>query len=129
MFLVNFISVVSHLFHPAVHLNTSNADVFYSVIMPIQFSVKRALHYPFNWIRFLEMNKLCNVIAKNLTFSTNRKLISISWKVSTCSNISTNWKWKWMNHISHGRKNVLEKRRFKLIWKILSLQIKSVAYY
>ena len=30
--------------------------------------IKRALHYPFNWIRFLQINKLCNVIAKNLTF-------------------------------------------------------------
>ena len=65
---------------------------------------------PFNWIRFLEMNKLCHVIAKNLTFSTNQKLISISWKVWTCSNFSTNWKWKWMNRIRHGRKNVVGKQ-------------------
>ena len=41
--------------------------------------LKRALHYPFHWIRFLEIKKLCNVVAENLTFSTNRKLISISW--------------------------------------------------
>ena len=57
--------------------------------------LKRALHYPINWIRFLEINNLCNVIAKNLAFSTNWKLISISWKVLTCSNFSTDWKLKW----------------------------------
>ena len=38
-----------------------------------------------------DVNKLCNVIAKNLAFSTNWKLISISWKFSTCSNFSNNW--------------------------------------
>ena len=83
--------------------------------------IKRALHYPFNWIRFLEINKLCNVIAENLTFSTNRKLISISWKVWTCSNFSTNWKWKWMNRIRHGRRNVVGKQKFELIWKVTYL--------
>ena len=76
--------------------------------------IKRALHYPFNWIPFLQIKKLCNVIAKNLTFLTNRKLISISWKVWTCSSFSTNWKWKWMNRIRHGRK-------FELSWKIIYL--------
>ena len=44
----------------------------------LEVSLKRALQYPFNWIRFLEINKLCNVIAENLTFSTNQKLISIT---------------------------------------------------
>ena len=39
--------------------------------------IKRALHYSFNWIRFLEINKLRNVITKKLTFSANPKLISI----------------------------------------------------
>ena len=79
--------------------------------------IKRALHYPFNWIPFLQINKLCNVIAKNLTFLTNRKLISISWKVWTCSSFSTNWKWKWMNGIRHGSKNVVGKRGRKTeIW-------------
>ena len=68
-----------------------------------------------------DVNKLCNVIAKNLTFSTNWKLISISWKFSTCSNFSTNWKWKWMNRIQHGRKNVVGKPKFELIWKIIYL--------
>ena len=43
--------------------------------------VKQALHYPFNWIRFLEMNKLRNVIMKKLRFSTNQKLIPINWNV------------------------------------------------
>ena len=74
-----------------------------------KYWIKRELPYPFNWIRFLEINKLCNVIVKNLTFSTNPKLISISWKVWTFSNFSTNWKWKWMNRIRHGRKNVVGK--------------------
>ena len=83
--------------------------------------LKRALHYPFNWIRFLEINKLCNVIAKNLTFSANRKLISISWKVWTCSNFSTNWKWKWMNRIRHGRKNVVRKQKFEWIRSVRML--------
>ena len=81
--------------------------------------IRRVLHYPFNWIRFLEINKLCNAIAKNLTFSTNRKLISISWKVWTCSNFSTNWKWKWMNRIRHGKKKAVEKQKFELIWESL----------
>ena len=89
----------------------------------------RELHYPFNWIRFLEINKLCNVIAKNLTFSTNQKLISISWKVWTCSNFSTNWKWKWMNRIRHGRKNLEGKQKFELIWKIiLKWQVKKLGF-
>ena len=87
----------------------------------IKKRLKRALHYPFNWIRFLEINKLCNVIDENLTFSTNGKLISISWKVWTCSNFSTNWKWKWMNRIRHGRKNVVGKQKFELIWKVIYL--------
>ena len=69
----------------------------------------RALHYPFNW-RFLEINKLRNVIAENLIFSKNRKLISISWKAWTCSNFSTNW--KWMNCIRHERKKVVGKEKF-----------------
>ena len=68
----------------------------------VYFELKRALHYPFNWIRFLEINKLCNVIVKNLTFSTN-------------------WKWKWMNRIRHGRKIVVGKQKFELIWKIIHL--------
>ena len=71
--------------------------------------LKGALHYPFNWIRFLEINKLCNLMAKNLTFSTNRKLFSISWK------------WKWMNRIRHRRENVVRKQKFELIWKIIYL--------
>ena len=82
----------------------------------------RTLHYPFNWIRFVEINKLCNVKAENLTFSTNRKLISISWK---CSNFSTNWKWKWMNRIRHVRKIVIGKQKFELIWKIIYLHKSS----
>ena len=73
---------------------------------PWEWSGKRilkwTLHYPFNWIRFLEINKLCSVITEHLTFSTNWKLISISW----CPNFSTNWKWKWMNRIRRGKKNV-----------------------
>ena len=89
---------------------------------------RRALNYPFNWIQFLEINKLCDVIAKNLTFSTNWKLISISWKVWTCSNFSTNWKWKWMNRIQHGRKNVVGEQKFELIWKIIYLY-KSITCY
>ena len=67
------------------------------------------------WIRFLEINKFCNVMTKNLTFSKNRKLISTSWKVST------NWKWKWMNRVRHGRENVVGKQKFGLIWKIIYL--------
>ena len=83
--------------------------------------VKLVLHYLFNWIRFLEIKKLCNVIAENLTFSKNRKLISISWEVWTCSNFSFNWKWKLMNRIRHGRKNVVGKEKFELIWKRIYL--------
>ena len=33
--------------------------------------LKWAFHYPFNWIWFLEIKKLYNVITKNLTFSTH----------------------------------------------------------
>ena len=43
-----------------------------------QRHVKRAFHYPFTSIRFLEINKLYNVITGKLTFSTNQKLISIN---------------------------------------------------
>ena len=82
-------------------------------------NVMRVLHCPFNWTRYLEIKKLCSVIAENLIFSTNRKLISISWKVWTYSNFSTNWKWKWMNRIWHGRKNVVGKQKFELIWRII----------
>ena len=32
-------------------------------------NVMSALHYPFNWIRFLEINKLYNIITKKLIFS------------------------------------------------------------
>ena len=59
------------------HLTTSNLCHDSSQISE-PAKVKRALHYPFNLIRFLEIKKLCNVIAENLTISTNRKLISIS---------------------------------------------------
>ena len=77
----------------------------------------RELHYPVNWIRLLEINKLCNVIAKDLAFSTNRKLISIIW----CPNFSANWKWKWMNCIRHGKKNVVGKQKFQLISEVIHL--------
>ena len=83
--------------------------------------IKRALQYPLNWIRFIEINKLRNVITENLTFSINRKLISISWNVWTCSNFSTNWKWKWMNRIQHESKNVVVKQKVECIWKIMYL--------
>ena len=99
-------------------LKSSVACLYYNTAHAVPVS-HCTLHYPFHWIRFLEINKLCNVIAENLTFSTNRKLISISWKVWACSNFSTNWKWKWINRIQHGRKNVAGKQKFKLIWKII----------
>ena len=53
-------------------------------------SIKQALQYPFNSIRFPEISKLLNVITGKLTFSTNQKLISINCKVLACSNFSTN---------------------------------------
>ena len=112
----NDISTISKKFSGKISI----ADSLSSKIIDGKF-LKRALHYPFNWIRFLEINKLCNVIAENFTFSTNRKLISISWKVWTCSNFSTNWKWKWINRIRHGRKNLVGKQKFELIWKIIYL--------
>ena len=93
--------------------------------------IKRALsgHYTIHLIEFnfLKIWNLCNVIAKKLTFLTNRKFISISWKVWTCLNFSTSWKWKWLNRIWHGRKIVVGKQKFELIWEIsvnqISLQV------
>ena len=90
-------------------------------LLPWEWSGKRILtrelHYPVNWIRLLEINKLCNVIAKDLAFSTNRKLISIIW----CPNFSANWKWKWMNCIRHWKKNVVGKQKFQLISEVIHL--------
>ena len=39
-----------------------------------------------------------------MKFATNRKSISINWKVEKCWSFSTNWKQKWKNRIRHGRK-------------------------
>ena len=52
--------------------------------------LKRILHYRFNRIWFIEINKLHNLITEKLSFSKNCKLILINWKVWTCSNVSTN---------------------------------------
>ena len=57
------------------------------------------------------------VSPENLTFSINRKLISI------------NWKWKWMNRIRYGRKNVVEKQKFELIWKMYISKWNQFACY
>ena len=84
----------------------NDKQVFHlSVVSPTLW----ALHYPLNWILFLEINKLYNVITEDWSFSTNRNLISINGKVWTSLNFSTNWHWKWMNRIWHGKKNVVGK--------------------
>ena len=103
------IALVYHklLFHSSLHyLKMIYKCLHGAFLFPI---IKGALHDPFNWIRFLEINKSCNLMAENLTFSTNRKLFSISWK------------WKWMNRIRHRRENVVRKQKFDLIWKIIYL--------
>ena len=45
-----------------------------------------------NWTWFHKTFELCNVITKNLTFSTNRKLILISWKQKRITHIRSSSK-------------------------------------
>ena len=46
-----------------------------------------------------------------MIFSINRKIFQLhDWKILTSSNFTTNWKWKWLNHIRHGRKTVAGKK-------------------
>ena len=99
-------------------ISAFNCEIFQFKSLPLFSAFFFFFRYLFQ-INAFEINKLCNLIAENLTFSTNRKLISISWKVWACSNFSTNWKWKWINRIQHGRKNVVGKQKFELIWKII----------
>ena len=75
-----------HIFKIPFHKNAFGGLLLYVSLNSNGDTIKRALHYLFNWAWFLEINKLCNVATKNLRFSTNRKFISLNWKVWTYSN-------------------------------------------
>ena len=70
-----------HIFKIPFHKNAFGGLLLYVSLNSNGDPIKRALHYLFNWAWFLEINKLCNVATKNLRFSTNRKFISLNWKV------------------------------------------------
>ena len=70
-----------HIFKIPFHKNAFGGLLLYVSLNSNGDTIKRALHYLFNWAWFLEINKLCNVATKNLRFSTNRKFISLNWKV------------------------------------------------
>ena len=72
----------------------------------------------------------CHLLHHSLSFVITRCIThchSLSFVVTQCTSrlsfykrsFSTNWKWKWMNRIQHGKKDVVGKEKFELSWKII----------
>ena len=67
-------------------------------------NVKRALTYSFNWIRFLENNKLCNVITKNWHFQQIKKWFQLIEKFGHFQNFQLiETKNEWMLFGKHSK--------------------------
>ena len=108
-----------------------------------QFLLRKNCSHPFfkvycalftRWTPFCHSLSLtvicCHSLYHSLSFVITRCIThchSLSFVVTQCTSrlsfykrsFSTNWKWKWMNRIQHGKKDVVGKQKFELSWKII----------